>query len=181
MKLYVIRHGESETNQAHQYTGWADVRLTEKGVADAMGARERLAGISFDKVYTSDLIRAKQTAETALPGCVYEESALLREIDLGSLSRQPIGCVTVKNLDFTPWGGENREMLYARAQTFLRQVEQTDAKTVAVFSHAGILRAILCTVLQAPLQSATFCCSNCTTAIFDYTDGKWRLHSWINP
>ena len=35
MKVYVIRHGESENNRAKKWTGWADVHITEKGVEDA--------------------------------------------------------------------------------------------------------------------------------------------------
>ena len=68
MFVYVIRHGESETNLSKKWTGWLDVQLTEKGYEDAKKAAGYLKGISFDKIYTSDLMRAKQTAQTAFPG-----------------------------------------------------------------------------------------------------------------
>ena len=42
MKLYVIRHGESETNLKNVYSGWMDVALTEKGFEDAKGAQKLL-------------------------------------------------------------------------------------------------------------------------------------------
>ncbi|MBQ3015525.1 MAG: histidine phosphatase family protein [Clostridia bacterium] len=60
MKLYITRHGESETNKKGCWTGWLDAQLTDKGLADAELARETLRGIKFDKVYSSDLIRAKR-------------------------------------------------------------------------------------------------------------------------
>ena len=71
MKVYVVRHGESETNKIRHWTGWLDVALTEKGQNDALFARSVLENVHFDKVYTSDLIRAMQTAEIAIPGCCY--------------------------------------------------------------------------------------------------------------
>ena len=69
MKLYLIRHGESETNLAGHYTGWSQVNLTEKGVRDAEGVRPIIQNIKFDNIFSSDLILAMKTAETAIPGC----------------------------------------------------------------------------------------------------------------
>ncbi|MBQ8311495.1 MAG: histidine phosphatase family protein [Clostridia bacterium] len=181
MKLYVIRHGESENNQAKLYTGWAQVTLTEKGFEDAKGIRPLLEHIHFDRIYTSDLLRAKQTAETACPGIDYMETPLLREYNVGSLSGLPPTTVTVKNRDFTPFGGENRDMMRARVQEFMHLIEAYSAETVAAFSHAGWLRMMLSTVLKTELHHDTIRCSNCTVAIFEYSNGSWTLHSWINP
>ena len=62
MFLYVIRHGESETNLSRHWTGWNDVNLTEKGRKDAERAGAMLQGIPFDQIYSSDLTRALHTA-----------------------------------------------------------------------------------------------------------------------
>ena len=88
MKVFVVRHGESETNRNACWTGWMDVALTQKGREDATLARRLLSGVKFDKIYASDLQRAKCTAEIAIPGCQYETSALLREINVGGYCRQ---------------------------------------------------------------------------------------------
>ena len=69
MRVYVIRHGESETNYKKQWTGWSDVHLTDKGKEDAKKARDFLKHISFDKIFASDLVRAVETAKIALPDC----------------------------------------------------------------------------------------------------------------
>ena len=50
MRVYVVRHGESETNKIHYMTGWLDVSLTEKGREDALFARSVLEGVEFDKI-----------------------------------------------------------------------------------------------------------------------------------
>ena len=56
MKLYLIRHGQSETNLRKCFTGWAQVDLTEQGRAGAVGVRPMLEKIKFDKIYSSDLL-----------------------------------------------------------------------------------------------------------------------------
>ncbi len=181
MKLYVIRHGESETNIKNVYSGWMDVALTEKGIADAKGAQKLLSGIQFDKIYTSDLIRAKKTAETAIPGCVYEETPLLREINVGDLAGKPGGTVPIQNFDFTPYGGENREMVRERLQEFLKKLESENLQTVAAFSHAGCLREMVDFILGVKIPNKSLLCQNCTVVILEYDGEDWKMHSWINP
>ena len=78
MKLYVIRHGESETNLKKVYSGWAQVRLTEKVERDAENVGELLRKVAFDQIYSSDLIRAVRTAEIALPGRSEEHTSELQ-------------------------------------------------------------------------------------------------------
>lgn len=62
MRVYVIRHGESETNLNKKWTGWLDVHLTDKGKDDAKKAGDFLKNIAFEKIYASDLSRAVETA-----------------------------------------------------------------------------------------------------------------------
>ena len=68
MKLVLIRHGESEWNKANLFTGWTDVELSEKGMAEARDAGKVLkdAGYDFDVCYTSYLKRAIHTLNFAL-------------------------------------------------------------------------------------------------------------------
>lgn len=186
MKVYVIRHGESETNFLGKWTGWCDARLTKKGRADAMEAAKLLKNVSFDKVYASDLVRATETAEVAIQNCHYETSTLLREINVGSLENKPLSIpndedrAKISKYGYTDFGGESKEDFYSRIDKFKTMLESSEYSTVAVFSHAGWLRGMLDTVVGAYLPRKSVCCNNCTVAIFEYTDGIWRLHSWIN-
>ena len=50
MRVYVIRHGESESNRDGVWTGWIDAPLTEKGRVDAAAVGIILSGVSFDKI-----------------------------------------------------------------------------------------------------------------------------------
>ena len=70
-KLILLRHGESEWNSLNLFTGWVDVDLTEKGVAEAKRGGELLAEQDLlpDKLHTSLLRRAIHTAYLALDNC----------------------------------------------------------------------------------------------------------------
>jgi 2,3-bisphosphoglycerate-dependent phosphoglycerate mutase len=67
-KIVLMRHGQSEWNRDNRFTGWADVDLTEKGIAEAREAGRLLneAGFTFDITYTSVLKRAIRTLWCAL-------------------------------------------------------------------------------------------------------------------
>ena len=65
-KLILLRHGESVWNQKNVFTGWVDVPLSVKGIAEATEVGKKMADISFDAVFTSVQIRAIETAMIAL-------------------------------------------------------------------------------------------------------------------
>jgi probable phosphoglycerate mutase len=95
--ITLIRHGETEWNLTGRWQGHADVPLNALGRAQAqrLAARLRAEGTHFDAIYSSDLLRAWETAEilgTAL-GILPQPLPALREIDVGAwsgLSRQEV-------------------------------------------------------------------------------------------
>jgi len=66
MKLYIVRHGETECNIKRVYYGSLDVSITEKGREQAVAVGDMLRDVTFDKVIISGLQRTRQTAETVL-------------------------------------------------------------------------------------------------------------------
>jgi 2,3-bisphosphoglycerate-dependent phosphoglycerate mutase len=69
-KVVLLRHGESEWNRENRFTGWKDVDLSEKGLAEAREAGRLMkeAGFAFDVAFTSVLRRAIKTLDIALDG-----------------------------------------------------------------------------------------------------------------
>ena len=67
-KIVLLRHGESAWNKENRFTGWTDVDLTEKGIAEAEKAGQLLIDndFQFDKAYTSYLKRAVKTLNVVL-------------------------------------------------------------------------------------------------------------------
>src|SRR4029450_7174083 len=89
-ELILLRHGQSQWNLENRFTGWVDVPLSPKGEAEARAAGEKLRGHRIDKLYTSVLKRAVDTATLALdaagiPVPPTERDAALNERMYGDL------------------------------------------------------------------------------------------------
>ena len=162
--LVLVRHGESEWNLRNLFTGWKDIDLTDKGVAEAQAAGRRLKalGLSFDVAFTSDLIRAQRSldlileemGQTQIP--VSRDKAL-NERDYGDLSglnkddaRAKWGAEQVhiwrRSYDVAPPGGESLKDTAARVlpyyiQEILPAVLQ--GKRVLIAAHGNSLRALV--------------------------------------
>ena len=186
MKLWMIRHGESETNRLKQWTGWLDAALTEKGEADAERARGVIASVKFDKIYSSDLSRARRTAEIAVPGCEYESTPLLREINVGSVAGRDWDVLEKSQIDavfrdgYTVYGGESTAEFGARIDEFMRLVEMENGENIVAFTHGGFIKTFLKRVLGVEFFGKCVISKNCMVAVFEYSDSTWKLHSWIN-
>ena len=188
MKLYLVRHGESVNNLAGRMTGWMDVDLTTKGVEQAKEVGKFLQKIPFDKVISSDLKRAKDTCEAALPDREYSVEPLIREINVGEImgmsreerlakyGEEHFNDCSQSGYDHV--GGESREEFFGRAKAFLSKMEQVDAERVVAFCHGGFVQAVLKVVLGYPISTDSILCGNCMIAVFEYINGKWRLYGW---
>src|ERR1700741_750117 len=81
--IYLARHGETAWTLSRQHTGLTDLPLTERGEQTARRLGERLRGLTFAKVLTSPLQRARRTCELAGFGSVAEVDPDLVEWDYG--------------------------------------------------------------------------------------------------
>lgn len=190
MRLYLVRHGQSESNLMKIHGGWLDVSLTEQGKQEAGLAGKLLNGIVFDKVYTSDQTRAMQTADIALPDEPKEHTSLLREICLGELEgRKPADCqaqygehylIQKANRNFRDFGGENYSDHVQRAKAFLDMVATDEDVCIAAFCHEGTIKCMLDIVLQIGhwVSIHNIECANGSVTILDYQNKNWRLCQW---
>ena len=162
--LVLVRHGQSEWNLKNLFTGWRDVELTEKGVAEARAAGQKLKaqGLTFDCAYTSDLKRAQNTLklileEMGLSNIPVIKNLALNERDYGDLSglnkddaRAKWGEEQVhiwrRSYDIAPPGGESLKDTLARTLPYyvmeiLPRVLR--GERVLVAAHGNSLRALI--------------------------------------
>ena len=162
--LVLVRHGQSEWNLKNLFTGWKDVGLTEKGIAEAKAAGERLRRkrLRFDIAYTSVLTRAQHTLDLMLDelgqkGLKTLKDQALNERDYGDLTglnkdeaRKKWGEEQVhvwrRSYDVPPPGGESLKDTLARALPYYMVHIQPDVlggKGVLVSAHGNSLRALI--------------------------------------
>ncbi|MDB4949912.1 MAG: phosphoglycerate mutase [Gemmatimonadetes bacterium] len=164
MKVYLIRHGETDWNRRGLYQGTTDVSLNDAGRVQARVLAEVLAGVRFDAAYTSPLRRARETAEAVMAGRGVQLGVLpeLREISYGLW--QGRGMVPAGRCDaglewrwkHDPWsvrfpGGETLADVRRRAGPVLDGIAAAHpAETVLVSGHGHLNRVLLIHALRLP-------------------------------
>ena len=145
MQVIYVRHGETAWNESRRLQGWSDIPLNEAGILQAEKTRELLADISFDRIVSSPLLRAKQTAEIIAEGrdvpLVVDER--LKERGFGDLEGHPFtqddfNSWWKKNFDFAACGMEPVEGFLARIRDLIDELwrEHPD-ETILFVSHGG--------------------------------------------
>jgi len=144
--IYLARHGETAWSRNGRHTGRTDLPLTERGERNAERLRERLAGLTFAKVLTSPLQRARRTCELAGFGAVAEIDPELVEWNYGDYEGLRTVDIRAKRPDWELFrdgcpNGESPAEIAARADrvvTRLREIKDN----VLIFSSGHFLRVL---------------------------------------
>ena len=166
MKLLLVRHGQTEFNATFKFSGSTDLNLSSTGYKQMVSLSDRLACENIDTIYSSDLKRARVSAEIIN----YERKAEietfpeLREINYGYVEglsfseinqRFPDVAASIikhdNNLSFPK--GERFMELKTRVQLFHDSLRLIPAHhTILIVSHGGTLRMLLCLLLETSLD-----------------------------
>ncbi|MCX8175126.1 MAG: histidine phosphatase family protein [Candidatus Micrarchaeota archaeon] len=183
--IFLVRHGEAESNAGKYFGGWLDVPLTALGKQQALVLRKRLAKEGIGRAFCSDLLRARQTASLLALACPIEYAKELREKSYGEL--EGVRFDTDSKYDryhldayARAPGGENCEDVQKRVVSyFKRKVLSSKEEKVLVISHHGPLVLLACDILGIPLKNwRRLRLGNCGLSIFTKEDGIWRLKLW---
>lgn len=165
-----MRHGQTDWNKEKRLQGQKDIPLNQHGISQAHDTANRLKSIHFDAVFSSDLVRAKKTAEiiTLERNLAIRTNELLREQAFGTSE----GKVVKEFLAlFTKWETLSEEERYhhvvddeespaqavTRLITFLREVSVShQGKTVLVVTHGGLMRYLLIRLGKATFAKPVF-------------------------
>jgi broad specificity phosphatase PhoE len=194
IKLLLIRHGESEANVHHKFSGFQDVKLTERGIWQAKRLANRLKAIKIDKIYCSTLNRAKHTAEivfknkknfiTSKPG--------LKEMNFGIWEGLTFEQVKSKygfsnnffswpiniNIESSIQKGEsitqlNERVMNAFNKILLKHQASEKDETIAFVCHGGTNRVILINALNMKLHRMWYMAQDSTALnIIYYNNGS---------
>ncbi len=160
--IYIIRHGETEHNVNEIIQGQADSSLTELGEEQAKYLASEFKDIHFDAIFSSDLFRAKRTAEiiSIERQLAVNTTKLLRERSYGVYEGRPVKDYFAENRAmfeklktlseeekraFRIYSTQETNVeIVARMLTFLREIAVAfTGKTVLAVSHGSIMRALL--------------------------------------
>lgn len=192
MKIYMIRHGETDWNKARKLQGQIDIQLNEFGRSLAVDTEPALRDIPFDLVITSPLSRAKVTAQLVLAGRDIPMIEDERIMEMGFGAYEGLHCkgenYNIPDPDFhyfydspskfkAPEGGEDFYALSARLDEFLNDLlnnSELQDKTILISTHGASLCGILRLMKGWPMDKfwGDGVHKNCAVSLAEYKEGK---------
>jgi probable phosphoglycerate mutase len=196
-KIILVRHGETADNRNGIFQGQAGASLNDEGRAQAGRLAARLSGARVAAVYTSDLLRARQTAEAiaASTGHTPLDDADLREIFLGAWQGLTHAEIAERFPDeWTAWkagtgdlrrgGGETYGELATRLERGMTRIATAHAgATTVVVSHGAALKTFAGHVLGMGAGSSLWLRSfqvmgNTGVSVVEHHEGGFRILVW---
>ena len=192
-RLCIVRHGETAWNAEHRVQGQLDVPLNAIGQAQALAASKILSREKFDAIYSSDLSRARQTAEPtanllSMPVLLEKD---LRERHYGIFERLTYAEVKVRypedyarfearEPEYAFRTGESLRDFSARSIAVIAKiVNENKDRHILVFTHGGVLdklyRFITCLPISAPRE---FGIPNAGLNRIEVTPAGWQIRAW---
>ena len=194
-RLCMVRHGETAWNAEHRVQGQLDVPLNAIGRAQALAASKVLSREKFDAIYSSDLARARQTAE---PTANFFSMNLkleqdLRERHYGIFERLTYAEVRKKfPEDYARfearepgYGFRTGESLRAFSERSIavisRIVKENEGRNILVFTHGGVLDKLYRFITGLPLSAQRdFGIPNAGLNRIEASPAGWRIHAWAD-
>ena len=187
-KLIFVRHGEAVGNVTKVFHGFTDSDLTENGKAQAERAALRLQNEPIDRIFSSDLKRARETAQAVAKshGLKVMIDPRLREINGGLWENVPFDELPKKYPEsFRLWNdhpyavqmpeGESMAAFYTRITEAVRDITQRcEGETVCIVTHGTAIRLLSCfSQGKSPeeINDVTWCDNAAITVITHDADG----------
>lgn len=192
MELYIVRHGKTLWNAEGRLQGHSDIALNDEGRQMAKALGERLADIPFDKIYSSPLSRAYETAELIrgdrdIP--IIKDSRLM-EISFGDMEgitvdewfdeKSPYRFFIAEPEKYTaPKNGESLEAVMKRSRNFLQtEIEPLEgsADRIMIVAHGALNKGLMCHIQNHGIRDYwnNHLQENCSADIFYFENGTWR-------
>lgn len=152
--IYLIRHGETQANREDLFRGRNEIPLSESGLLQAEALREYFRERPVERIFSSPLNRALQTAAVVFPGRRIESDERINNLDLGEWSGRAKKEIEADQPElWDQWvrapermkfpGGETLETAYGRVEDFLRHAVALPEQQLAVLSHRSMLKVML--------------------------------------
>lgn len=190
--LCLVRHGETPWNAERRLQGHLDIPLNEHGRAQARATAAMLEGKRFDAIYSSDLVRAVETAQCIAGGVAPVAMQALRERHYGcfqgmtyteakSSLPEAYAAFEARNPSFEfPGGGESLLAFCSRVEGAMESIAHRHAgQRVLIVTHGGVLDIVHRLVTGKPLEAPRdFKIPNAALNWVGHGPEGWALIAW---
>jgi len=147
--IYLVRHGQTDWNVEKRLMGLTDIPLNEFGITQAKSLGKEASQLKIDHIFSSDLLRAKETAEIINKFIDVEISLdeRLREFNYGVIEGRILKEISSEcwnQFHFHPeqLGAESFKSVYNRIKDFFGNLAKKNLSNVLIVTHGGTLRII---------------------------------------
>ena len=162
MKITLLRHAEVQEEYRGKYNGHIDIGLSKKGKAQAKALAHKFEDIVFERVYCSDLLRAKETLQPFAQAKNAIYTPMLREKSWGEyegMSYEQIVACGIEYKNFTQWiealGGEDIQSYTQRIEDFFtKEILPLACEDVLIVTHSGVIKTLYAFVKKISLEDA---------------------------
>ena len=185
MKIWVVRHGQTDLNRRKLMQGRSDMPLNETGISQAQEAAKLVKDVAFDAVFSSPLKRAVKTASiiSRFPEEQIKKDPRLIETDFGKYEKRsyfllgPLMTLywALPEVFPAPPTVESISSMVSRSSSFLSELEKKNYENVLISCHGGIIRAI-CGCLENRPKGIVWRPKphNCEFRIYLNEGGGWK-------
>lgn len=185
MKIWLVRHGQTDLNKDKRMQGLTDAPLNETGIRQAHEMHDKIGDVKFDAVYASPLRRAVKTGAIVAgidPKDVIIDRRLI-EVDFGRYEKHKyylLGPAMTLYWAFpevfpAPKTVETVDSMVRRSRSFLQEIEKKNYDNVLIAAHGGILRA--CNGYLSDRPSGVVWrpkMHNCEVRVYESVNGRHR-------
>jgi broad specificity phosphatase PhoE len=182
-RLFIVRHGQTEWSLSGRHTSNTDLPLTEAGQKAATALRPRLQGYDFELVFSSPLLRARETCQRAGFGDAAELCPDLVEWNYGEYEGLTTPEIRERDPDWNLWrdgcpGGESPDEIGARVDRVLARFAAIDGLGLC-FAHGHVLRVLTARWLEMQVSAgARFKLAAAGIGVLGYERETSVLESW---
>ncbi|SEM72711.1 probable phosphoglycerate mutase [Mesobacillus persicus] len=191
VKIYFVRHGETQYNTEKRIQGFCDSPLTDRGISQARSVGKGLEDIEFTAVYTSESQRVIDTANFAVGhrNLPTKTDPRLKEMNFGALESllaseisERYGDVlerlfALNDMNLAPPEGESYTQLYTRTTSMIKEIIEThknEGGNILVFSHGVTIGIYL---MQLAQMSRFPHHDNCGVSVVRYTHNQFEVET----
>jgi probable phosphoglycerate mutase/uncharacterized phosphatase len=176
--VYLVRHGETEWNKRGLIQGHSDIPLNEKGIEQARLLAGRLKESSIEYICSSDLQRARHTAEiiAGIKQLTVNTYTQLRERHFGQLEGKEYELIRTKLKQGSSYDVESLQSMKNRGMSCLQKIiRKAEGDNILVVSHGGLINSIIHEISEGTLGTGITKLTNTSLTHLEFNE-EWVIH-----
>ncbi|NLZ71705.1 MAG: histidine phosphatase family protein [Clostridiaceae bacterium] len=190
MRLYIVRHGQTDWNEMKRFQGQVNIPLNDTGYEQTLNLKEAIKDLQYDVVYSSPLIRCLDMAKTInenkkpiiIEPLIIEMAFGIHEGESFANPEEfepnhPLHNYFFDRANYIPtYGAESFQQLMQRGERFLENIsKQHKGENILAFSHGAYIRSLITLIKYKDPSKYIASPKNCSVTVISDVSGKYVI------